>query len=297
MVKRILEQEQALRVVLSSDRKTSHLIPTWQDIDVLTSINEALSPISCLTDILSGECYMTVSAIKPMIHLIESKLLKQRESDTQLTNDLRERIVQDLVARYENMERDQIVCEILKVSSFLDPRFKTKYAENLEDDEHEAEIREMKEKLSIECGVLASTSATTDVTEVSTVVELDAAAAVPPPAKKRRLKNLGSFFKGHQEMDSDDIPAISLEQRIHSEIDAYIGLPKLDLEDDPLLWWKAQTPSFPLLSNVVRKYLCLTATSAASERLFSTSGNIVTPLRTSLRPDKVNMLTFLAKNL
>ena len=31
MVSRILEQEESIRIVLSADRKTSHLVPTWQD--------------------------------------------------------------------------------------------------------------------------------------------------------------------------------------------------------------------------------------------------------------------------
>ena len=40
MVVRILEQESALRQVLSADQKTSHLIPSWQDIDVRTGISQ-----------------------------------------------------------------------------------------------------------------------------------------------------------------------------------------------------------------------------------------------------------------
>ena len=43
MVERILEQESAIRVVLSADRKVSHLIPTWQDIEVLQSIQSSFS--------------------------------------------------------------------------------------------------------------------------------------------------------------------------------------------------------------------------------------------------------------
>ena len=34
MIERLLEQEQAIRVVLSADRKVPHLVPTWQDVDV-----------------------------------------------------------------------------------------------------------------------------------------------------------------------------------------------------------------------------------------------------------------------
>ena len=58
--KGILEQEEAIRVTLSADRKISHLVPTWQDINVLQVIHTALSPLSSLTDILSAESYVSV---------------------------------------------------------------------------------------------------------------------------------------------------------------------------------------------------------------------------------------------
>ena len=38
-----LEQNVAIRMVLSEDRKTTHLIPIWQDSMVLESVNAALS--------------------------------------------------------------------------------------------------------------------------------------------------------------------------------------------------------------------------------------------------------------
>lgn len=52
MVSRILEQKEAIRLVLNPDRSTSHLVPTWQDLDVLQAIDSAISPLSSLTDIL-----------------------------------------------------------------------------------------------------------------------------------------------------------------------------------------------------------------------------------------------------
>ena len=37
MLQRITEQQEAIRVVLATDRKASHLIPTWQDFEVVDS--------------------------------------------------------------------------------------------------------------------------------------------------------------------------------------------------------------------------------------------------------------------
>ena len=68
-------------------------------------------------------------------------------------------------------------------------------------------------------------------------------------------------------------------------------------KSDPLAWWKNNAVRFPLLSVLAKKYLCVCATSTASERVFSTAGNVVTSTRNLLKPEKVDMLVFLAKNL
>ena len=44
MASRILEQKEAIRLVLSADRSTSSIVPTWQDLDVLQAIDSAISP-------------------------------------------------------------------------------------------------------------------------------------------------------------------------------------------------------------------------------------------------------------
>ena len=51
---RLIEQMEVVRIVMASDRKTSHLIPTWQDCDVLDSISAALKPLKEMIDVLSG---------------------------------------------------------------------------------------------------------------------------------------------------------------------------------------------------------------------------------------------------
>ncbi len=124
MVKRILQQEQAIGSVLSADRKTTHLIPTWQDIDVLQSIDADLNPLASLTDLLSGETYVTISAVLPLLHLIEHDILKSSISNSKLTGDIKKKIIDDISNRYTVTKLGEKSSMLLKLASFLDPRFK-----------------------------------------------------------------------------------------------------------------------------------------------------------------------------
>ena len=86
-------------------------------------------------------------------------------------------------------------------------------------------------------------------------------------------------------------------QQATKEVDDYLSASRLDFEEDPLLWWKRQPLNFPILGRVAQKYLCICATNSPSERLFSTAGNVVSSFRCTLKPDKVDMLVYLSKNL
>ncbi|XP_054594610.2 E3 SUMO-protein ligase ZBED1 [Nothobranchius furzeri] len=54
---------------------------------------------------------------------------------------------------------------------------------------------------------------------------------------------------------------------------------------------------YPLLARMAKRYLCVPGTSVASERVFSTAGDIITAKRSCLTPGRVNQLLFLQKNL
>ena len=89
MIGRVLEQHKAISQVLSADKKTRHLVPTWQDIDVMESMHEALNPLLEFTDSLSGESYVSLSYLKPMLHLFRTQIQKTSEDETQLTKDIK----------------------------------------------------------------------------------------------------------------------------------------------------------------------------------------------------------------
>ena len=82
------------------------------------------------------------------------------------------------------------------------------------------------------------------------------------------------------------------------ELDRYLSLAKLPKSNvDVLALWKDHQQMLPLLSEAARKYLCVTASSASAERLFSASGKVVTPMRSSLDPANVDKRVYLHENL
>ncbi|KAM3850676.1 RING finger protein 17-like, partial [Diretmus argenteus] len=123
MIDRILEQQKALAEVLSGDRNTRHLVLNYQDLDVLESVSKALGPLLEFTDALSGEEYVSVSFLKPVLSLFNTDLLAPKEGDTDLTKSLKKKTLEYLNSKYEDADTQ----ELLDVASFLDPRYKTQY--------------------------------------------------------------------------------------------------------------------------------------------------------------------------
>jgi len=71
----------------------------------------------------------------------------------------------------------------------------------------------------------------------------------------------------------------------------------MPLNSNPLLWWKANELKYPILSESAKRYLCVPATSVASERVFSSAGDLASAQRSCLRSEHVDKLLFLEKNL
>ncbi|XP_026016977.1 zinc finger BED domain-containing protein 1-like [Astatotilapia calliptera] len=145
MIERVLEQERALSKVLSVDMKTRPLVPTWQDIEVLEAVQKALKPCQDFTDALSGEKYVTLSYVRPVLHLFNTSLLAPGEEDSELCKSIKTRIVDYLNNKYA----DPSTSDLLDMASFVDPRFRAKYIPS-------ERINALKHKLILEAESLLS---------------------------------------------------------------------------------------------------------------------------------------------
>ena len=121
IVDRILKQEKAIQQVLSKDRKASHLVLTWQDVDVLlTSLHKALEPFADFTDALSGNLYVAISSIKPTLSFIKDAMTAT-DDDTSLTTDLK---ANNIRADFEKHYTRDVTQALQNAATWLDPATK-----------------------------------------------------------------------------------------------------------------------------------------------------------------------------
>ena len=86
------------------------------------------------------------------------------------------------------------------------------------------------------------------------------------------------------------------QEKIKQQLDCYLSHPELEMEENPLDWWRVEHQRYPNLAKLAQKYICVCATSVPAERIFSIAGQIVSD-RSARKPDKVDQLVFLARNL
>ena len=94
-------------------------------------------------------------------------------------------------------------------------------------------------------------------------------------------------------------PSTSTPKQIESsrqEMERYLNSENLGIGECPLQWLKENERKFPRISKLARKYLQIPATSASSERSFSTFGKVYCPKRMSLKTSTAEAVLFLNKN-
>lgn len=104
-----------------------------------------------------------------------------------------------------------------------------------------------------------------------------------------------SFFDQTETQDSSvDADTLLLNAMVAKEKALFMQLPVLEHKKDPIECWKDwSTKGMPLLSAVARKWLAVPASSASSERVFSSAGLTISKKRTKLGAERAATLVFL----
>ena len=231
---------------------------TKLDRSILTDMLDVLEPFEEATNVTQGDKIVTSSFIIPCIVALKRNL-------TTYNGKHNGKLVSALLASVKKRLTKYEQIEDYKMASVLDPRFRLTWC---------------------------TAEQATDIT-VALKAKLPAPNPVhtpradpcqQPPPKRSRL------------FDIDDVPATPTNSLASTEVADYLQQPKLSMAQDPLDFWKLNETKFPRLSALATKYLCIPATSAPVERLFSVAGRMFRADRCRLTDARFETLMFLKCN-
>ena len=262
MCDRLVRNREAIHAVLSNRKITKlnvalKLEMALSDWEVLGEIIEILEPFNLATEVLCSETKVTISLVLPIIHGLINNHLNDINMDTVEAKEFKNILRTSLARRFDIYSYSESAHQI---ACFLDPRSKDLTFENIE-------------VKNIIINSIRNRIRNLSINENNT----DNGKTIPSA--------LDFIYKKKQNSNNSD-----------SEMDMYLLEPQIDHNSDPLPWWKAHADKYKRLAELAKTYLSIPATSASSERTFSSAGNIITTKRTCLLPENVDLLVFLHQN-
>jgi hypothetical protein len=264
--------------------KEKHVIISWIPF-VVSTIREELTTI---VEVTSEEINISVKACaKAMLESFEKQF--GGPSDPVFNKN---------TVRGER-QRQVGVHRVVIFAHALDPRFKA--LKIIPDGERQAIwdalVHEVKETTNVSTG--GGSDGTTTLNDNDHI-------KTPPPVEKKKKSTFldASPIKRHllrlkddSDSDTNSSPPDALREQVMLQLKHYISLRQVDIETNPLAWWEVRKDSMPLIWKYARMVLAIPATSAPSERAFSSAGNLVTQKRFRLSGDKVEEILMVKENM
>uniref|UniRef100_A0A8C3W346 Zinc finger BED-type containing 1 n=1 Tax=Catagonus wagneri TaxID=51154 RepID=A0A8C3W346_9CETA len=297
MLRRLKDQQFAIAGVLLEDSNNHHLMleaAEWASIEGLV---ELLQPFKQVAEMLSASRHPTISAVKPLLHMLLNTTLTIKETDSKEISMAKEVIAKELAKSYQEAPEIDM---FLNVATFLDPRYKrlpflSAFERQQVENRVVQEAKGLLDKVKDGGGGGGYRGAAAD--------KPYAAAPEEPPAKKRALSPTPPPASVINNMLAEIFcPSGGVEDQeechaqVVEELSNYKSQKVLGLSEDPLKWWSDRLALFPVLPRVLQKYWCVAATRVFPERLFGSAANVVRAKRNRLAPAHVDEQVFLYEN-
>ena len=232
-----------------------------------------------ITVAVCSERSPTASLVLPLMDKT-LKMCQVSDGDSGFSKQLKRAITTNLQRRYLGED----VRDFLFKATALDPRTKNKgIIPQATWDSLTEDVAAMIDTESIMLDVKAEKIAVK--TEDSEIMETPA---------KRAKGVMDSLLSD----DEDDIEIKTSYKRFPAEMakDEVRSYRESPRSCDTVMFWKLNGHRFYHLERLARKYICAQGTSVSSERVFSTSGDILSAERSCLDPDALDAMIFLKKN-
>nr|XP_039259393.1 zinc finger BED domain-containing protein 4-like isoform X1 [Styela clava] len=256
---------------------------------LLREISIILKPFKTASDHLEGSNYVTMSSLLPIAKGLVGQCEELLVDELQLSasKTFCSTILSSLHTRFSDVMSTSVQSEGVSIyhkSTWLNPFHKGKFFS-----------RQMRVSVRIAVETEADTSTAQDESRHGPLPQMD--------HSQEQMETVNSSSEIHglfeRGLENSGSSSDSESSNIVSEEIAWYLKRKVDEKESPpapLTWWDNNGARAPLLKRMAVKYLSVPATSAASERAFSSAGLTVSQLRSRLTSAHVNELNFLYCN-
>ena len=276
MIDRLVEQQVAIYAVLHdaavSKDQYQHLDLKEDQWVLLQQLTKVLEPLQMATTVFGYEVNTSCSIIYPVLHGLIRNHLKINDKDVAAVKHFKKQVSEDLTERFE-IDEECIASSIPFLCTAVDPRYSSlKFATSKQrSTAYEAILQRLKE-FNFQSNTIEESGGEGEASQATT-------------QKKSALEIL-----------LGDISSKSSVHTPEGELESFVKEAQ-GSDTNPLVWWKANQGRYPHLVKLAKQLLCIPATSVPSERVFSVSGTITSAKRNCIKPENVDMLVFLNKNL
>ncbi|KAL7288066.1 hypothetical protein TKK_0017856 [Trichogramma kaykai] len=256
MIQRYLKVHDYVIKILCNTKSAPPVISA-DEVDILQEMTSLLEPFEYATKLVSGEKYVTISKVIPLIFEMKTGM-DTYEPTTLQCSKLKNELIEQFNTRFKSTEDISIIAQ----ATILDPRFK-----KVPFSDHDACSRAI-QKIS-------------DTLYIENLVDRT-------PFHSEKIdrptdKSTGGYWTHYKKKAQQTNEQMNPEDVHLNELQHYLMMPTEDFDTcNPLVFWSKYNNS--PLGKYAKKLLSVVATSVPCERIFSKAGRILTEDRNRLSP-------------
>ena len=298
MLERLVETRWPISAILSDEKVTKRVDRSLdmknEQWDLAKELLAPLKQIETATVYISEEEKASISSVLPILYGIIDNL-NIKDEDAFAIKEFKTVVTESIKRRWSLND----LCPILALSAVLDARFKQlKFL----GDQKRAVIDALTSNVTImaedqvddiECNEQESSQLEVENVEDPAISSTTDSQAILDeggiPVAKRSKKSALDVLLGPEECQE--------MFTIQDELDMYLQVKPPSRKVNIFEWWKINEPRYPNIAKLAKSMLCVPATSTAAEQVFSAAGITVSKRRSCLKPENVDKILFLNKNL
>ena len=296
LLQRIVETRWPISAVLSDERVTKRsdrfLDLRNEQWELAKRLLGPLQQIETATTYFSEEEKVSISTVLPILFAIIDNL-KASDEDCNVVKEFKLTVIQSIQRRWNLSD----LSPILGLCTVLDARFK--HLKFLDETTRSDVLHVLQSNTEI---LMSDRDLDPDCTMADDVVLISQESQETshqenlqddmPTAKKARSheKSALDILLGPEDNSQGNIS-------ITDEIEMYLQSKPPPRSTNIFEWWKLNEPRYPNIARLAKSMLCIPATSTAAERIFSSAGITISKKRSCLKPENLDKILFLNKNL